>query len=258
MDKGNNVDAAEMDKDEEGNPIPNPEQPSRLDNFYEEDATQIVFPTADFQSSFQLNSSENINSKEENDPVKFLCWNNHGYARIVRSANNCNKVEIKFSNTILCNLYTKDNPEANKKVLATKPFEYKNIFFKLGTFNLKGALFAADEQVYNASSNTTKVVSILHYRAFTNGKDDNNDGDSNDFKRECFNMVLGDPAGVDDDGLEQEDVVSLGLGSGWMAAATTKYIRVFSSTGVEQSVTRCPGQVVCICAHDYNFAVFLS
>ena len=53
-----------------------------------------------------------------------------------------------------------------------------------------------------------------------------------------------------------EEAVAVCAGSGWCAVATSKsYLRVFSSTGLQISITLLKGPVVCLCGYDTCLAV---
>ncbi len=100
--------------------------------------------------------------------------------------------------------------------------------FKMGALANEGAFFATAGERYTDSDSQEERYrnSIVDYKHFPNHDINNRD----------FTYNLGD-----------DTAAAIAVGRGWCAVATSKnFLRIFSSTGLQISVTRMMGPVVCM------------
>lgn len=170
------------------------------------------------QSSFQP-SSTRIDDKSR----RYLVWNQVGNITL-REDPLENRVEIRFTNTA-----------TNKN--ETFP---DRLGFVMGTLGEDGAAFASPPEDVDPNKEVLhRKGSVLLYHAFSGAHHLQG-------INETFRVTLGDG----------ESIQALAVGKGFVAAATDKkLLRIFSSTGIELSVTWLRGPVVCMVALNNLLAV---
>lgn len=182
-----------------------------------------------FQPAFQPSST-----RPDEKHRRYLVWNSVGNITL-REESLENRVEIRFT----------DASSGNRNEAFADRLGYV-----MGALGYDGAAFAtsADEPSPETLGrdeadidHIPKAVkgSTLFYHAFPGAQ--HLDGVNENFK-----VVLSDG----------EEIQALAVGAGYVVAATSKrLLRVFTSTGIEISVTSLPGPVVCLVALQETFAV---
>ena len=152
---------------------------------------------------------------------RYLAWNSIGNITS-REENDSNRIEIRFANTMSQNKQ-EGFPDTDGYTMASLAYE--------------GAIFASDPEIVEPDDPTPPRGSVVHYHAFHGFL-----GGAN----ESFSYPL--PSG--------EAVHCVAVGTGWCAVATSRgFLRVFSSTGVQVSITCLTGPVVCLCGYGTQLAV---
>ena len=112
--------------------------------------------------------------------------------------------------------------------------------FRMGALAHEGAFFATAGERYTDSDSQEERYrnSIVDYKHFPN----------HDIYNRDFTYNLGD-----------DTAAAIAVGSGWCAVATSKnFLRIFSSTGLQISVTRMLGPVVCMTGYGTHLAVIYN
>jgi hypothetical protein len=166
---------------------------------------------------------------------RYMVWNSVG-SIVSRDDDISNRIEIKFA----------DMSSNNKQ--ESFPDNYG---FTIADMSYEGAVFAAppdepeqpDHIVEDGMPPPSKTVgSVIFYKSFGNKM---RIGGAN----ENFTHVL-NPG---------EEAVAVCAGGGWCAVATSKnFLRVFSSTGLQLSITMLKGPVVCLCGYATSLAVIYN
>ena len=156
---------------------------------------------------------------------RYLVWNSIGNITS-RAENDANRIEIRFSNTM-----SRNKQEAF-------PDQYG---FTMASLAYEGAIFASPPELLDAeTSYRTPKGSVIHYHAFPSFLDGAN---------ETFTTSLA----------EGEAAHAVAVGSGWSAVATSKgFLRIFSSTGYQLSVSWLKGPIVCMCGYGAQLAVITN
>jgi len=172
------------------------------------------------QSPFQPSET-----RPDDKARRYLVWNSIGNITS-RAENDANRIEIRFSNTM-----SRNKQEAF-------PDQYG---FTMASLAYEGAIFASPPEVLDAeTSYRTPKGSVIHYHAFPSFLDGAN---------ETFTTSL--PEG--------EAALAVAVGSGWSAVATSKgFLRIFSSTGYQLSVSWLKGPIVCMCGYGAQLAVITN
>ena len=158
---------------------------------------------------------------------RYLVWNSVGNITARHDPKDVtdNRYEIKFSNAM-----GKNRQEAFND----------NYVFTMASLAFEGAIFASDPEVPDEDQITPPHGSTICYRAFSSFLDGAN---------ETFTKQL--EAG--------EAALAVAVGSGWSAVATSKgFLRIFSSTGYQLSVTWLKGPVVALCGYGAQLAVVVN
>mmetsp|Transcript_1873 Transcript_1873/g.2977 ORF Transcript_1873/g.2977 Transcript_1873/m.2977 type:complete len:1036 (-) Transcript_1873:74-3181(-) len=118
--------------------------------------------------------------------------------------------------------------------------------FTMADLSSEGAVFAAPPDINDDTGEgvfqSKTAGSVIYYRSFGTRM---RVGSAN----ETFKYVL--PAG--------EGVDALCCGKGWVAVATSaSYLRLFSTTGLQLSICRLKGPVVCLCGWETSFAIIYN
>lgn len=155
---------------------------------------------------------------------RYLVWNSIGNITS-REENDSNRIEIRFANTMSQNKQ-EGFPDTDGYTMASLAYE--------------GAVFASEPEVVDQDDPTPPRGSVVHYHAFHGFL-----GGAN----ESFTYPL--PSG--------EAALAVAVGTGWCAIATSKgFLRIFSSTGIQISVTCLTGPVVCLCGYGTQLAVVFA
>ena len=161
---------------------------------------------------------------------RYLTWTACGNITS-REESASNRIEVRFTN------------QGGKNRNEVFP---DNFGFTVAAMSLEGALFASPPQATDANvlSELDGLTSgsTLYYHAFPGSG-------ALAGHNESFTLTLNNG----------EAAVCVAVGCGWSAVATSRgLLRVFSSTGVQLSVTALKAPAVCMCAHEDQLAVFVA
>jgi len=159
---------------------------------------------------------------------RYLVWNAVGNITS-REESDAFRIEIRFTNTM-----GRNKQEAF-------PDTYG---FNKASLSLEGAIFASDPEELDAETSAFRqpLGSTIYYHAFPGQK-------SLEGANENFTTTLS----------EGEAALAVAVGTGWSAVATSKgFLRIFSSTGVQISITWLKGPVVTMCGSGTQLAVFYN
>lgn len=227
-----------VDDDKDGDPK------VKLENDYIEDADGFV-DNQKFPYAVQGGYSDAVVSYLH-DPIapgstpfdeknrRYMCWNLVGSV-VCREEESGNRIEIKFA----------DTSGSNKNFSFVDSED-----FKLAALSYEGAFFANQPEdpeiddltglpIGNNPNTSDKKGSDIRYHAFPGQTQLQG-------ANETFSMTL--PVG--------EIVDSLAVGMGWAAVSTSRnLLRIFSSTGMQLSMTWLHGSVVCMTGYGPQLAV---
>jgi len=174
---------------------------------------------------------------------RYLIWNHIGSIISREESTGSNRIEIRFANSFSNN--KQENLQDHHGYTMTAMSNY-------------GAFFAAPAEPVNDTptldrdstgdsaldkflSGTNHPGSVLNYHAFSASKA--LDGTPND----SFKLTMS----------HQEEAQAVACGTGWCAVATSSdYLRIFSTTGIQLSVTSLKGNVVAMVGDGVKLAVF--
>jgi hypothetical protein len=192
-----------------------------IEDVIEEEQVDVYndFPAqVDLQASFQSSSTSSDDYQR-----RYLVWNGVG-SIVTRDEGVSNRVEIRFANTLGKNKQ-ETFPDTNK--------------FSMASLGYEGAIFATEVSNADLPEGANAPGSIIYYHAFPGQK-------TLEGANEDFTLNL----------LPEENALSLAVGRGWCAVATSRnLLRVFSSTGLQLAVTTLPGPVVSITGAGCRLAI---
>ena len=186
---------------------------------------------AQIQALFRTHPTVHSGSTRPDEKQRrYLTWTACGNITS-REESASNRIEVRFTN---------QGGKNRNEVFAD------NFGFTIAAMSLEGALFASpphstDAKVLSELDGLTSG-STLYYHAFPGSG-------ALAGHNESFTLTLNNG----------EAAVCVAVGCGWSAVATSRgLLRVFSSTGVQLSVTALKSPAVCMCAHEDQLAVFIA
>jgi hypothetical protein len=189
--------------------------------------SSIVMHEIPLQAPFQPSAT-----KPDHLFRRYLVWNHVGSIITRESVNN--RIDIRFSNTAGSN----------------KAESFTDVdHFTKASLSFEGAIFANDAEIDETQKNSAVFDdenmkkelrgSLIMYRAFPNQSQLQGCNES-------FTYQLEDGEHVD----------CLAVGKGWAAVATSKnYLRIFSSTGIQLSISQFVGQVIAMTGYETSLAI---
>eukprot|EP01041_Mallomonas_annulata_P002297 gene2297-4467_t len=173
------------------------------------------------QSPFQPSSTVLDDKKR-----RYLAWNHVGTI-VLREESLSNRIEIKFSNV----------GGSNKQEAFSDMYG-----FTMGALSYEGALFASDPEepeTEDQREDPNRPGSVVYYKAFPGQKTVMG-------VNEDFTVTLP----------REEAAQAVAVGAGWTAVATSKrFLRIFSSTGLQLAVMWLKGPVLCMSGNGLRLAV---
>ena len=173
------------------------------------------------QSPFQPSSTVHDDKKR-----RYLAWNNVGII-VSREESMNNRIEIKFANI--------NGPN--------KQEAFSDLYgFTIAALSYEGAFFASDPEepeTEQQREDPNRPGSVVYYKAFVGQK-------SLQGVNEDFTVTLP----------REEVALCVAVGEGWAAVATSKgFLRIFSCTGLQLSVTWLKGPVLCMTGARKSLAI---
>lgn len=216
------------DLDEDGNPTGGDVDISekisadlqlRLDEF-DETIQKAKEQLVPLQAAFQPSET-----RADEKGRRYLVWNSIGNITTRNENDSTSRIEIRFANTM-----SRNKQEAFPD----------NFGFNMASLAYEGAIFATPLEIVDEDDFRRPNGSTIHYHAFPGFLDGAN---------ETFTHTL--PEG--------EAALAVAVGCGWAAVATSiGFLRVFSSTGVQLSVTWLKGPIACLCGYGTQLAVVVN
>ena len=213
-----------------------------------EDIADYNIPEVSVQGPFMPTQSD----PDESD-MSFLSWNLTGMVRVVREVPQlrCNHLDVRFTNSLAGNVYVMEGGQRTS--LATGTFHFQDFRFVKADMNEQGVILTTEATAPKDNDDTNYQKgrgSTLFYRAFGKSQQRVGTQDAKTAGLGCSDtFVKRLPAG--------EAAVAVAIGDKWIAVATTeRFLRIFSTCGVELAVLRAGGPVVSMCGEGAQLAVF--
>jgi hypothetical protein len=186
------------------------------------DTAEIV-PNPGFRSKPTYHPSVQIAStKPDEKGRRYLVWNSVGNVTC-KTEDISNRIEVRF---------------ANKSKRSKQEIVNDSWGFVMAALAHEGAVFATPLPLQENDEPTTG--STIRYHAFSTGSERLFGAN------ESFTVSLEN----------NEAAVSLAVGTGWVAVATSRrFLRIFSCTGCQLGVHWLQGNVVCLCGYENLLAV---